>query len=91
MFNRGIKVIRNGGWHFSYLKTPSQIKKKIESFAHSEYNKDEFKNLKNIESSIINHTDLYNKNSKLEKISISNGMPLYLSENEDKYVNWIVK
>ena len=91
LFDRGIKVIRNGGWHFSYLKTPTQIKKKIESFAHSEYNKDEFKNLKNIESSIKNHTDLYNRNSKLEKISISNGMPLYLSENEDKYVDWIVK
>ena len=73
------------------LKNTHTNKKKIESFAHSEYNKDEFKNLKNIESSIINHTDLYNRNLKLEKISISNGMPLYLTDNEDKYVDWIVK
>ena len=91
LFNRGINVIKNGGWHFSYLKTPAQIKKKIESFAHSEYNREEYKNLKNIEDSIMNHRDLYDRNLKLEKISISEGLPLYLSENENKYINWIVK
>tara|TARA_B100001029_G_C15028707_1_gene435397 strand:- start:138 stop:953 length:816 start_codon:yes stop_codon:yes gene_type:complete len=91
IFDRGIKVIKNGGWHFSYLKTPAQIRKKIESFAHSEFNKDEYKNLKNIEDCILNHTDLYDRNSKLEKISITNELPLYLSENVDKYANWIVK
>ena len=91
IFNRGIKIIKNGGWHFSYLKSPAQIKKKIESFAHSEYNKEEYKNLKNIETSIKNRTDLYDRNSKLEKISITNELPVYLVENQDKYLNWIVK
>ena len=91
IFNRGIKIIKNGGWHFSYLKSPVQIKKKIESFAHSEYNKEEYKNLKNIETSIKNRTDLYDRNLRLEKISINNELPEYLLENQDKYLNWIVK
>ena len=91
MFDRGIKIIKNGGWHFSYLKSPAQIRKKIESFAHSEYNKDEYKNLKNIENCIKNRTDLYDRNSNLEKISITNELPTYLLENQEKYSNWIVK
>jgi len=91
MFDRSIKIIKNGGWHFSYLKSPAQIRKKIESFAHSEYNKDEYKNLKNIENCIKNRTDLYDRNSNLEKISITNELPTYLLENQEKYSNWIVK
>ena len=91
IFDRGIKVIKNGGWHFSYLMSPTQIKKKIETFAHSEYNKEEYKNLKNIESCIKNRTDLYNRKLNFEKISITSELPLYLSENEDKYANWIAK
>ena len=31
---RNIKFINNGGWHFSYLKTPEQIEKKLKSYLH---------------------------------------------------------
>ena len=77
IFDRGIKVIKNGGWHFSYLMSPIKIKKKIESFAHSEYNKEEYKNLKNIESCIKNGTDLYNRKLNFEKILITKEFPSY--------------
>ena len=91
IFDRGIKVIKNGGWHFSYLMSPIKIKKKIESFAHSEYNKEEYKNLENIESCIKNGTDLYNRKLNFEKILITKEFPSYLCENKDKYANWIAK
>ena len=26
--------VKNGGWHFSYLKTPEQLQKKLLNFAH---------------------------------------------------------
>ena len=29
-----IKFIDNGGWHFSYLKTPEEIEKKLKSYLH---------------------------------------------------------
>ena len=32
------QIIDNGGWHFSFIKTPEQIVKKIEAFAHTEFN-----------------------------------------------------
>lgn len=35
-------VIKKGGWHFSYLGGLENIKYKIQSFAHTEFNKDEY-------------------------------------------------
>ena len=48
-------------------------------------------NLKNIESCIKNRTDLYNRKLNFEKILITKEFPSYLSENKDKYANWIAK
>ena len=89
-FERGISVIEDGGWHFSYLKKPNDIKRKIESFAHSELNIEKYKNIQNIENSIKNGTDLYHRDISFNKISINKGFPKYLVENLDKYKEWIV-
>lgn len=88
-FKRGINVIDNGGWHFSYLKKPIDIKKKIESFAHSELNKERFKNIENIEKNILQGADLYNRDLYYSKIPIDNDFPKYLIENLNKYKEWI--
>ena len=41
-------IIDDGGWHFSFVMSDNSIKKKIESYAHSEFNKKNYKNIKNI-------------------------------------------
>ena len=41
-------IIKNGGWHFSYVMSNKNIINKIKSFAHSEYNKKQFLNLKTV-------------------------------------------
>lgn len=35
-------VIKKGGWHFSYLGGLEKIKYKLQSFAHTEFNKEEY-------------------------------------------------
>jgi beta-1,4-mannosyl-glycoprotein beta-1,4-N-acetylglucosaminyltransferase len=42
---RNLKIIGTGGWHFAYLQSPENISKKIKSFAHGEFNKQNFVNL----------------------------------------------
>ena len=39
---KNIQLIKNGGWHFTYLMSPKEIIKKIESMAHTEFNKNAF-------------------------------------------------
>jgi beta-1,4-mannosyl-glycoprotein beta-1,4-N-acetylglucosaminyltransferase len=84
------QIIDNGGWHFSYIKTADKIIKKIESFAHSEYNIKEFKNKKIILQKIKNREDLFGRNFYYEKIKLDNSFPDYLLKNKKKYKNWII-
>jgi len=84
-----IQIIENGGWHFSYVKEPVDIVKKIESFAHTEFNKQEFKNLSEIKEKIEKGKDLFNRNLKYEKVELDDSFPEYLLNNKSKFINWI--
>ena len=43
-----MQIIKDGGWHFSYLQSPKNLLKKISSFSHGERNKPKFANEENI-------------------------------------------
>lgn len=64
--------IEKCGWHFGYFGGDDFIINKIKSFAHQEYNKDEYLDKDNIENHINNCTDLYGRSKKLnlKKIAI---------------------
>lgn len=66
------KLIENGGWHFSYFCDPEKIKHKIESFAHSEFNLDSYKNEENISDAITNKRDIYNKQTFFTEYNFDN-------------------
>jgi beta-1,4-mannosyl-glycoprotein beta-1,4-N-acetylglucosaminyltransferase len=52
-------IIENGGWHFSYFGSAEKIRTKIESFSHTEFNDEQFKNLNTIERNIELKKDLF--------------------------------
>ena len=83
-------IIKNGGWHFSFLMNPDQIKSKIKSFAHSEYNNDYFTNLEKIERSIEDKIDLFNRPLSYKKDSIDEMFPKYIVDNKEKLKEWIL-
>jgi len=96
---RNIKFIDNGGWHFSYLKTPEEIEKKLKSYLHHrEYELnpigvDKIKNLIEQKKTIYNlktdqRLNQFNSGNKLNKIDI-NLLPKYILENKDKLKKWI--
>ena len=96
---KNIFFVKDGGWHFSYLKNPKNIEKKLKSYLHHiDYDLNPVGE-KGIEEMINNKRAIYNikadqKNSKfdgeniLSKIDI-NLLPKYISGNKDKLKNWI--
>jgi len=84
------QLIYDGGWHFSFLKNPRGISKKIKSYSHSEYNKPEFTDENKIEERIKNRVDIFDRNYKYEKINLDNTFPEYILEQKNKYKNWII-
>lgn len=60
--NLKYKILENGGWHFTYMGDYNFIKNKINSFAHQEFNTEEYTNKEYIENCIQNKK-LYYDNS----------------------------
>jgi len=85
------QLIFDGGWHFSFLKKPSGIAKKIKSYSHSEFNKSEFTDEKKIEERIKKQIDIFDRNYKYQKVHLDGSFPKYLLENINKYQNWIIE
>ncbi len=82
------QIIQNGGWHFSFLKTPEDILKKINSYAHGE-----IKNIKDVEAikkSIDAKKYWASSEINLTKVPIDSNFPDYIRENEEIFKEWIV-
>lgn len=76
------EYIENGGWHFTFMGGVDQIKLKIESYGHQEYNNDEIKN--SVEQNLSSNKDVLGRNQFQFWIDESE-LPAYLINNKQKY------
>ena len=90
IFTRNIQLIKEGGWHFSFLKDPESIKNKIISYSHQEYNTERFTNTEFIKSKISSGEDLFERKIKYKKVDIDNSFPEYIFKNKDLLKDWII-
>ncbi len=73
-----LPVIKKAGWHFSYLGGLEKIKQKIRSFAHTEFNKDEFLDDKNILEAMEQGKDIFKRPGVHYKFVSPYYYPVYL-------------
>ena len=96
-----IKLYQNGGWHFSYIKNPKDIEKKLKSYLHhTEYELNpigsnkiselirERKTVYNLKADM--RSNKFQEGNLLQKLNMSL-LPSYVNENLDKYLEWIEK
>ena len=87
---RDIQIIRDAGWHFSYLQTPDDILKKISSFSHGERNMDKFKNINRIEEKIKSKENIFDLGFSYKRVNIDGTFPQYINDNIDNLKDWVV-
>ena len=94
-----LKIVDDGGWHFTNLKTAEEIYTKLSNFGH--HNEFDISGVtikdiqKCIDNRIVNYNhqadksedNKYNANYKL-KIVEDKILPNYLIKNKDKYKDW---
>lgn len=79
------EYIENGGWHFTFMGGADQIKLKIESYGHQEYNNDQIKN--SVENNLSSNKDVLGRSNFNFWIDESE-LPEYLIKNKNKYKNY---
>jgi len=94
-----ICIINNGGWHFSNIRKPKDLQKKLLNFLHHVDYKQSGLKLEDIkrlmdEKKVMYHHSVDKKGNKwgdgekLEKISLKY-IPQYIEKNIDKYLPWL--
>ena len=94
-----VKIIENGGWHFTNIKSNSEIYYKLMNYGeHNEFDKSgitekNIKNLINDRKLYFNHqADKSDKNKYSSQIELylenEENLPKYLIDNKNKYFQW---
>ena len=94
-----VEIIDNGGWHFTNIKKPYDIKRKLESYLHhrefdlnpltTEQIEEIIKNKKAIyDLKVDKRINKIGDGSKLEKYPLHK-LPRFLQDNKTKYQEWI--
>lgn len=91
--------VKNGGWHFTCLRTPEDLEKKLLNFAHHYEFEESGLKIDDLKNLIFEKRVMYDHNvdqkgykwsgkSKLQRID-NNFLPNYVSLNLEKYKNWL--
>ena len=94
-----IKFIKNGGWHFTNIKTSEEIRHKLSSYLHHrEFDLNPL-STSEIEGLIKNKKAIYDLNADKRSQKFGNGielenydikkLPNYIYKNLDKFKDWI--
>ena len=95
---RNINFIKNGGWHFTNIKTAEEIHFKLSNFMHHleyEYSglkKNDIKEMINSRRIYYDHfadkkENKWKKSTLLKKVK-DDDLPNYITENKIKYMDW---
>lgn len=85
-----VQIIKEGGWHFTWVATIDKIILKLESYAHQEYNKPEFKDPILIKQKIMSGYEVINPNGRCVAQKIDNQFPEYIIKNQQKLADLII-
>ena len=94
-----VKIIEDGGWHFTNIKTAEEIQKKLKSYLHHREFDEKPLSINEIQNIINNKRAIYNlgvdkrgnkfgSGDKLEKFEFEK-LPEYIQKNHKNYKNWL--
>ena len=84
-----LRYIDEGGWHFSYLGGVDRIISKLEAFAHTEYNKPEYKDPERIRRAIAQGEDIFGRDFHYRFVPLDDTWPRYVLDNRDHFAGCI--
>ncbi len=87
---RNIELIDDGGWHFNNLFNAKEISIKLKTFAHEEFNKEKFTDVKIIQEKIDKQIDLFGRGNQYKKVDLDKSFPDYIVNNKEIFKDFIL-
>ena len=84
-----ITIIKNGGWHFSYIGSPEKISTKLKAFAHSEFDNNLYTNTDEIKKRMEIGESIFGTELCVKYIAIDETFPKYILNNLKLYKHLI--
>ena len=94
-----IKIVKNGGWHFSNIKSASSILHKLKSYLHHREFDEKSLTVQEIKNKINNKQAIYDLRADKRKNKVGKGpilekfdiekLPNYIQKNIEVYKEWI--
>lgn len=90
LYNR--PVIKNGGWHFSYLMSANDVATKIRAFSHQEFNNPVYTDTAAIQARIAARDDLFGRKGQPHMViqPLDDSFPAYLHQHRAEYDDLIL-
>lgn len=76
------QIFRDGCWHFSFMLSPEDIRKKLSAYSHFERNTEEYVGEGKIEQRIDEKRSMFDNQIEIAPLE---EMPAYVQENLDRY------
>lgn len=83
--------LRPGGWHFAWAMTPEEMIVKIESYAHTETDREELKSVEAIEAAMRAGRDILGKGERFRLVPIDESFPAPLREHPERWADLILE
>jgi len=84
-----LKLVKKGGWHFSYLGSSKEIMEKISTMSGTEAIKKLNWKIEEIEEIIKNNKFIHNRNEKINYVPVDDSFPEALRKNIKEYSHLI--
>ena len=95
-----IFFVKQGGWHFTNIKSPEDIDRKLRSYLnHPDYEKSKIgpreisemiRKKQPVYDLTVNSSETKDRSKSKLKISSLSELPLYIQQNKDKFSEWII-
>lgn len=83
--------VPNAGWHFSYMGGVERVRRKLEAFAHQEFNRPEFTNPQHVAAALAEGRWVLGDNHILDFVAIDGSFPKSIRDNLGQFSEWVRK
>lgn len=89
-YENDFPVLYNAGWHFSFMGGIEKVSRKLESYAHLEWNRDDVKSMDHVLRCMIRGTDLFGGTEGRVELKSDDFLPEYVRQNQDRFRKYLL-